>query len=86
VGVEVIRARGVDVEKLIEMLIANAAAEFVLSLKSPIDAEAELQIHLHQTDNRLLFKKKMVPNRILMQRKRIGPGGARHSSFSSLAI
>src|ERR1035438_6569446 len=28
VGVEVIRARGVDVEKLIRMLIANAAAEF----------------------------------------------------------
>ena len=28
VGVEVIRARGVDVEKLIQMLIANAAAEF----------------------------------------------------------
>jgi ferritin-like protein len=28
VGVEVIRARGVDVEKLIKMLIANAAAEF----------------------------------------------------------
>jgi len=28
VGVEVIRARGVDVEKLITMLIANAAAEF----------------------------------------------------------
>jgi hypothetical protein len=39
----------------------------------PIDAEAELQIRLHQTDNRLLFKKKMVPSRILMQRKRIGP-------------
>src|SRR5437660_4661662 len=29
VGVEVIRARGVDVQKLIKMLIANAAAEFV---------------------------------------------------------
>jgi len=28
VGVEVIVARGVDVEKLIKMLIANAAAEF----------------------------------------------------------
>src|SRR5208283_4606801 len=28
VGVEVIRARGVDVEKLIRMLIANAGAEF----------------------------------------------------------
>src|SRR5207247_4325040 len=28
VGVEVIRARGVDVEKLIKMLVANAAAEF----------------------------------------------------------
>ena len=28
VGVEVIRARGVDVDKLIKMLIANAAAEF----------------------------------------------------------
>ena len=28
VGVEVIRKRGVDVEKLIKMLIANAAAEF----------------------------------------------------------
>src|SRR5947209_6139186 len=28
VGVEVIRARGVDVQKLIKMLIANAAAEF----------------------------------------------------------
>ena len=28
VGVEVIRARGVDVEKLIKTLIANAAAEF----------------------------------------------------------
>src|ERR1700737_5237118 len=28
VGVEVILARGVDVEKLIKMLIANAAAEF----------------------------------------------------------
>src|SRR6266436_8254911 len=28
VGVEVIRARGVDVEKLIKMLIANAGAEF----------------------------------------------------------
>ena len=28
VGVEVIRARGVDVEKLIKMLIANAAREF----------------------------------------------------------
>ena len=28
VGVEVIRARGVDVEKLIQMLIANAGAEF----------------------------------------------------------
>jgi len=28
VGVEVIRARGVDVPKLIKMLIANAAAEF----------------------------------------------------------
>ena len=28
VGVEVIRARGVDVEKLIRMLVANAAAEF----------------------------------------------------------
>src|SRR5256714_13901956 len=28
VGVEVIQARGVDVEKLIKMLIANAAAEF----------------------------------------------------------
>src|SRR5436853_4531359 len=28
VGVEVIRARGVDVDKLINMLIANAAAEF----------------------------------------------------------
>ena len=28
VGVQVIRARGVDVEKLIKMLIANAAAEF----------------------------------------------------------
>src|SRR5947208_7772887 len=28
VGVEVIRRRGVDVEKLIKMLIANAAAEF----------------------------------------------------------
>jgi hypothetical protein len=28
VGVEVIRARGVDVEKLIQMLVANAAAEF----------------------------------------------------------
>ena len=27
VGVEVIRARGVDVEKLIKMLVANAAAE-----------------------------------------------------------
>jgi hypothetical protein len=33
VGVEVIRARGVDVEKLIKMLIANAAAEFVLGLE-----------------------------------------------------
>ena len=28
VGVEVIQARGVDVEKLIKMLVANAAAEF----------------------------------------------------------
>jgi hypothetical protein len=28
VGVEVIRARGVDLEKLIKMLVANAAAEF----------------------------------------------------------
>src|SRR5712692_1405380 len=28
VGVETIRARGVDVEKLIKILIANAAAEF----------------------------------------------------------
>ena len=28
VGVEVIEARGVDVEKLIKMLVANAAAEF----------------------------------------------------------
>src|SRR5260370_23456040 len=28
VGVEVIRARGVDVDKLIKMLVANAAAEF----------------------------------------------------------
>src|SRR3981081_758108 len=28
VGVEVIRARGVDVEKLIKMLVADAAAEF----------------------------------------------------------
>src|SRR5712691_857840 len=28
VGVEVIRARGVDVEQLIKMLIANAAAQF----------------------------------------------------------
>ena len=28
VGVEVIRAHGVDVEKLIKMLVANAAAEF----------------------------------------------------------
>jgi ferritin-like protein len=28
VGVEVIRAHGVDVDKLIKMLIANAAAEF----------------------------------------------------------
>src|SRR6476620_2496990 len=28
VGVEVIRARGVDVQKLIQMLIANAGAEF----------------------------------------------------------
>jgi len=28
VGVEVIRACGVDVEKLIKMLVANAAAEF----------------------------------------------------------
>ena len=28
VGVEVIKARGVDVDKLIKMLIANAAAEF----------------------------------------------------------
>src|ERR1700752_2533016 len=28
VGVEVIRARGVDVEKLIKLLVANAAAEF----------------------------------------------------------
>src|SRR5258708_39998236 len=28
VGVDVIRARGVDVEKLIKMLVANAAAEF----------------------------------------------------------
>jgi len=28
VGLEVIRARGVDVEKLIKMLVANAAAEF----------------------------------------------------------
>lgn len=28
VGVEVICARGVDVEKLIKMLVANAAAEF----------------------------------------------------------
>src|SRR5881397_1974408 len=28
VGVEVIKARGVDVEKLIKMLVANAAAEF----------------------------------------------------------
>src|SRR4051795_3291411 len=28
VGVEVIRARGVDVDKLIQMLVANAAAEF----------------------------------------------------------
>src|SRR5438477_10873789 len=28
VGVEVIRARGLDVEKLIKMLIANAGAEF----------------------------------------------------------
>jgi ferritin-like protein len=28
VGVEVIRARGVDVEKLIKMLVANAGAEF----------------------------------------------------------
>jgi ferritin-like protein len=28
VGVEVIRVRGVDVEKPIKMLIANAAAEF----------------------------------------------------------
>ncbi len=28
VGVEVIRARGVDVEKLLKMLVANAAAEF----------------------------------------------------------
>ncbi len=28
VGVEVIRARGVDVEMLIQMLVANAAAEF----------------------------------------------------------
>lgn len=30
VGVEVIRARGIDVDKLIKMLIANAAAEFLL--------------------------------------------------------
>jgi ferritin-like protein len=28
VGVEVIRSRGVDVDKLIKMLIANAGAEF----------------------------------------------------------
>jgi ferritin-like protein len=28
VGVEVIRSRGVDVDKLIKMLVANAAAEF----------------------------------------------------------
>src|SRR5260370_14805049 len=28
VGVEVVRARGVDVDKLIKMLVANAAAEF----------------------------------------------------------
>ncbi len=28
VGVEVIRARGVDVDKLIKMVVANAAAEF----------------------------------------------------------
>ncbi len=32
VGVEVIRARGVDVEKLIKMLIANAAAEFASTI------------------------------------------------------
>jgi hypothetical protein len=37
VGVEVIRARGVDVEKLIKMLIANAAAEFASTcLPAPI--------------------------------------------------
>jgi ferritin-like protein len=28
VGVEVIRGRGVDVDKLIKMLVGNAAAEF----------------------------------------------------------
>ena len=32
VGVEVIRKRGVDVEKLIKMLVANAAAEFASEL------------------------------------------------------
>ena len=41
VGVEVIRARGVDVEKLIKMLIANAAAEFASTYYSP-----SLRVHL----------------------------------------
>ena len=43
VGVEVIRARGVDVEKLIKMLIANAAAEFA----STYYYYTILRMHLH---------------------------------------
>ena len=38
VGVEVIRARGVDVDKLIKMLVANAAAEW-MSLETRLAPE-----------------------------------------------
>src|SRR5882724_7409099 len=36
------------------MTIRTGRRSFAISLNSPIDAEAELQIRLHQTDNRLL--------------------------------
>jgi hypothetical protein len=36
------------------MTIRTGRRSFALSLNSPIDAEAELQIRLHQTGNRLL--------------------------------